>query len=185
MERATFTALRFPVGPVDSERVDSSVSTEGRTSLRNRHLLSPLNPLPFILTRLPWRTFILSTRLPHGVWLLRRLRPPSGTLAFLCPPSRGLAVSEFPDSRRQPANREAQIEYRRGQPSAASICAPAGYRGDRVRAAVRRFLDRLAPFVRCVPSAARKPLICWYLASMPGRKFCKKFVGEYNRVVHQ
>jgi hypothetical protein len=88
-ERATFTALRFPVGPVDSERVDSSVSTEGRTSLKDHHLLSPLHPLPFILTGLPWRTFTLSTRLPHGVWLLRRLRPPSGTLAFSRPAARG------------------------------------------------------------------------------------------------
>ena len=70
---------------MDSERVDSSVSTEGRTSLQDRHLLSPLQPLPFILTSLPWRTFTLSTRLPHGVWLLRRLRPPSSTLAFSRP----------------------------------------------------------------------------------------------------
>jgi hypothetical protein len=33
-----------------------------------------------------WRTFIVSRPLQPGLWLLRRLRPPSRTLALSCPP---------------------------------------------------------------------------------------------------
>jgi hypothetical protein len=45
-----------------------------------------------------WRTFTVSRPLRSGLWLLRRLRPPSRTLAFSCPTRVGLAVWEFPSS---------------------------------------------------------------------------------------
>src|SRR5207245_1637532 len=38
-----------------------------------------------ILFSLPWRPFPLSRPLQPGLWLLRRLRPPSRTLAFSRP----------------------------------------------------------------------------------------------------
>ena len=66
-----------------------------------RHLLSSLHLLTIILFGLPWRTFTMSWPLQPGVWLLRRLRPPSRTLAFSRPAFAGQAVSEFPNSKRR------------------------------------------------------------------------------------
>ena len=50
-----------------------------------RHLLSSLHLLTILLLSLPWRTFTLSGPLQPGVWLLRRLRPLSRTLALSRP----------------------------------------------------------------------------------------------------
>jgi hypothetical protein len=47
---------------------------------------------------LSWRTFALSAPLQRGLWLLRRLRPPSRTLAFSRPAKTGKAAWEFPNS---------------------------------------------------------------------------------------
>jgi len=47
---------------------------------------------------LSWRTFTLSGPLQPGIWPLRRLRPPSRTLAFSRPAYAGQAVWEFPNS---------------------------------------------------------------------------------------
>jgi len=50
-----------------------------------RHLLSPLRLFASLFTDLPWRTFTLSGPLQPGLWLLRRLGPPSRVLAFSHP----------------------------------------------------------------------------------------------------
>ncbi len=49
------------------------------------HLHSSLHPLASVSFGFPWRTFALSGPLQPGLWLLRRLRPPSHTLAFSGP----------------------------------------------------------------------------------------------------
>ena len=45
-----------------------------------------------------WRTFTLSWLSQPGVWLLRRLLPPTRTLAVSGPTTIGIAVWEFPRS---------------------------------------------------------------------------------------
>jgi hypothetical protein len=73
--------------------------------------------LPF-LTGVPWRAFTLSMPLQHGLWLLRRLRPPSRPLAFSRPTYVGETSTEFPSS-----------IGREKQPVAAS-CTPGGVRNN-------------------------------------------------------
>jgi hypothetical protein len=63
-----------------------------------RHLLSSLHPFARSLCSLPWRTFTLSRPLQPGLWLLRRLRPPSRALAVSRPLCSGDARREFPSS---------------------------------------------------------------------------------------
>src|SRR5262245_41897627 len=70
----------------------------GAPASKGRHLPSSLGPFASFLTGLPWRSFTLSWPLPPGVWLLRRLRPPSRTLAFSRPTKVGQTVLEFPSS---------------------------------------------------------------------------------------
>lgn len=86
-ERATFTALRFPVGPRYSGSADSKRPSERCTSRKG--LSSAFLSCPFALFSfgLPWRTFTLSWPLQPGIWLLRRLRLPCRTLAFSRPTS--------------------------------------------------------------------------------------------------
>jgi hypothetical protein len=74
------------------------MTAERCTSLKGHHLLSSPHPLTSILTGLPWRSFTVSGPLQLGVWLLRRLRPPSRTLAFSRPTQVGQTVLEFPSS---------------------------------------------------------------------------------------
>src|SRR5215470_6433938 len=97
-EQARFRALRFPVGPVDSERAESPRRLRGAPAPRDHHLLSSPHPLTSILTGLPWRSFTLSWPLQPGLGLLRRLRPPSRTRAFWRPTKVGQTVLEFPSS---------------------------------------------------------------------------------------
>ena len=73
--------------------------------------------LPF-LTGVPWRSFTLSMPLQHGLWLLRRLRPPSRPLACSRPTSVGETSTEFPSS-----------TGRAKKPVAAS-CTPGGIRNN-------------------------------------------------------
>jgi len=70
----------------------------GAPASKGRHLLSSPHPLTSILTGLPWRSFTLSWPLQPGIGLLRRLRPPSRTLAFSRPTKVGQTVLEFPSS---------------------------------------------------------------------------------------
>ncbi len=64
-----------------------------------RHLLSSRRLFVPLFKDVPWRTFTVSAPLQHGIWLLRRLRPPVRTLAFSCPAEAGDAAWEFPRSR--------------------------------------------------------------------------------------
>src|SRR6516162_11943099 len=57
----------------------------GAPASKGRHLLSSPHPLTSILSGLPWRSFTVSWPLQPGIGLLRRLRPPSRTLAFSRP----------------------------------------------------------------------------------------------------
>lgn len=63
----------------------------------SRHLHSVLHPFACLWVGLPWRTFTLSWRLQPGVWLLRRIRPPSRALAFSRPIAGqgGVGVPQF------------------------------------------------------------------------------------------
>ena len=70
----------------------------GAPARQGRHLLSSPYPLTSILTGVPWRSFTVSWPLQPGVGLLRRLRPPSRTLAFSRPTKVGQTVLEFPSS---------------------------------------------------------------------------------------
>jgi hypothetical protein len=62
-----------------------------------RHLLSSLHPFAPLSKDIPWRTFTLSVPLQDSVWLLRRLRPLSRTLAFSRPLAgqSGMRVPQF------------------------------------------------------------------------------------------
>jgi len=61
------------------------------------HLLSSLHPFAPLSKDIPWRTFTLSVPLQDGIWLLRRLRPLSHTLAFSRPLAgqSGVRVPQF------------------------------------------------------------------------------------------
>jgi hypothetical protein len=67
-----------------------------------RHLPSALHPFACRFLGLPWRTFTMSCRLPAGVGLLRRLRPPVRMLAFShpLPGQGGVGVPQFRCERR-------------------------------------------------------------------------------------
>jgi hypothetical protein len=65
--------------------VGSSQSAPVVIPTGHHHLLSLVHPLNRLSVDFPWRTFTLSWSLPSGVWLLRRLRPRSHSLAFSRP----------------------------------------------------------------------------------------------------
>ena len=68
---------------------------------RNRAVLPTAPPMRMFAaahtTSRPWRTFTLSAPLQRGVWLLRRLRPPSRALACSRPLAGpdGVGVPQF------------------------------------------------------------------------------------------
>jgi hypothetical protein len=92
--------------------------------------------LPF-LPGVPWRSFTLSMPLQHGLWLLRRLRPPSRPRAFSRPTYVGETRTEFPSS-----------TGREKKPVAAS-CTPGGVRNNVCRTESRH-TNRLPFWVGCV-----------------------------------
>ena len=62
-----------------------------------------------------WRTCTLSPALPRGVWLLRRLRPPSRTLALSCPTKVGRSGMGVP-----------QCQHKRQEQPIAASSPPGG-----------------------------------------------------------
>jgi hypothetical protein len=100
-ERASFDALRFPAQWFETALLHRDPAHVLRSLVAPR--------LPFV--NLPqvrvceavsvhhaWRTFTLSPSLQRGLWLLRRLRPPSRTLAFSCPVGQRCGSSPVPTS---------------------------------------------------------------------------------------